>query len=644
MDIDGDWAFYWKKFIDPANPLGNKPDIVDELKSWNKYSLNGGRLPVNGFGTYRKQMVIDSESNHVGLKIPYMDTAYKLYINGKLVSENGQIGKTSDESLPEYRIHYRRVDANKPLDFIIHVSNYEHIRGGINRPIQVFRDITTMQANIQLHLVFYALLVGVLLFVAIYHLVLFLTRRNDTAAASLGLYSIFSAAGIIFGSRELYSFYQLVDVSWEVQYKILLILISGEMLALLSFFRSIYSRLFRSVFSRLFVITFSVFIFISLTTGSKIFLSIRPYAAGVILVLLIYIFFILLRAVYQKLPYSRLFATGFSIILMTFAIDMVAMNWMTSNPYIFPLGNCLFMIFQSLVLALKFSNSFNEVEILSSTLRTNSEELDKKNIQLQEYGEKLESNVEERTETLNATLVEVSKAKDAAVQANSAKSEFLANISHELRTPMQGILGFAKLGISKNGQLSKEKVNMYFEEINKSGHRLLWLLNDLLDLSKLEAGQKKYHFRKYSLTDIIHSVAGSFLANLQAKHITLAFEKPDFPDNVSIDVESIEQVVRNLLSNAIKFSNDNSSIDIKIKNQTLFLEISVSDSGVGIPHNEIEDIFDKFVQSSKTKTGAGGTGLGLSICKRIIEDHHGHIFAFNNERGGANFVFQIPKE
>jgi signal transduction histidine kinase len=643
ISIDGDWEFYWRKLLDPTQPINTNPDLIAKLNSWNKYTLNGNRLPAEGFGTYRKIVLIDEDIDHVGLRIPYMDTAYVLFINGKKISSNGQVARRADESVPQYRVAYLAVDASATLEIVVHVSNYEHVRGGINRPIKIFLPAELMQKEMKRHLFVYVFLVGILMFVGFYHLVLYLASRNDPENLYLGLYSILSATGILFGSRELYSFYQPVTISWEFQYKLLLSLICLEMLTLLHFFRSIYPQVFSRIINRVFYSVFTLFIVILILSDSSVFLTIRPYAALFSLGLLIYIFYELLNATIKKLPYSRHFLLGFAIILTMFAIDLIAMNVRTESQYLMPIGNCIFMIFQATVLALKFSSSFREVETLSKDLQLSSMELDRKNVQLKEYGDKLEGIVQERTEALNNTLLEVSKAKDEAVQANNAKTDFLANISHELRTPMHGILGFAKLGLEKAAGTSRLKLISYFNQISQSGEKLFQLLNDLLDLSKLEAGHGDYEFQNHSLSRIVETVINELQAAIDDKQLQLDFEKPDFPDQAWIDIEKIEQVVRNLLSNALKFSKPNGRIQFKIQNLNSDYQITVSDEGFGIPEDEIDMIFDKFVQSTRTKTGAGGTGLGLSICKRIVEDHKGSIMAVNNDRGGADLIFTIPK-
>ncbi len=209
----------------------------------------------------------------------------------------------------------------------------------------------------------------------------------------------------------------------------------------------------------------------------------------------------------------------------------------------------------------------------------------------------------------------------AGEEANRAKNEFLANMSHELRTPLHVILSCADLGLTRADHAPRAKLHTYFAQINQHGQTLLALVNDLLDLAKLEAGRMAFVFETVDLHTLIRQVAAELHTLLANRQLTLTLHGLDNAIDVSLDPARIGQVVRNLLSNAIKFSPEGGTIDLRTYQEKTAVVVVVRDQGVGIPEAERHTIFAKFTQSSTTQTGAGGTGLGLTICHEIIAGH-----------------------
>ena len=242
------------------------------------------------------------------------------------------------------------------------------------------------------------------------------------------------------------------------------------------------------------------------------------------------------------------------------------------------------------------------------------------------------------------------QARDAAEQASRMKSEFLANISHELRTPLHGVLSFAAIGVQRATSGSPEKLRDYFERIRQSGQRLTALVDDLLDLARLEAGRSTMNCTPTDILSLERSLRSGAEGLLAAKHLQVHVDVRTPDTRVVVDAQRISQVLLNLPSNAIKFSPEHGVLTWVLADDTWqdgsemrrVLRISLEDQGVGIPEAELDAIFDKFVQSSKTKSGAGGTGLGLAICREIVNAHGGRITARNTPLGAA-FDVLLPR-
>lgn len=247
------------------------------------------------------------------------------------------------------------------------------------------------------------------------------------------------------------------------------------------------------------------------------------------------------------------------------------------------------------------------------------------------------SDVTEFREAERATL----EARDSAEESSRAKSEFIANISHELRTPLQTILGFSELGVTRGRDYPK--LQGMFADIHASGVRMLALVNDLLDVSKIESAIGAITLERADLRPLVHSVMRELSPLLTGKKLKLMSELGDEPLIAKVDPVRFQQVIRNVTANAIKFSPAGAEIEVLGQaTDDSMICISVRDHGNGIPASELEKIFGAFVQSSTTKDGSGGTGLGLAICRKIMEAHGGSIVADNMPNGGAVFNMYLP--
>lgn len=262
----------------------------------------------------------------------------------------------------------------------------------------------------------------------------------------------------------------------------------------------------------------------------------------------------------------------------------------------------------------------------------------------------LNREIKENFKKIQQKNIALQTAKDVAEKANLAKRDFLASMSHELRNPMHGILGFSNLGIQqikKNNKSDCAEISSHFSKIRESGEHLLRLINDILSYSRLESGKISYQKQENDLLVLVEMVVSELQPIAKNKKINLKFNKPENSTMVAhFDYGKINQVVHNLVLNAIKFAVSESDIEmncqIKMDGERLpSCVFSVNNRGTILPREEQERLFEQFYKSRLTGQSNNGLGLGLSICREIIENHHGRIWSKCTENG-MKFLFELP--
>jgi PAS domain S-box-containing protein len=262
----------------------------------------------------------------------------------------------------------------------------------------------------------------------------------------------------------------------------------------------------------------------------------------------------------------------------------------------------------------------------------------------EEYNCSLEREVADRTQKLHEREIQLRQARDAAQAANSAKSQFLANMSHELRTPLNAILGYTQL--FKRNQSLMEKHGKPIETIYRSGQHLLTMINDILDLSKIEAGKVELEQSDFHLPDFLKTLAEMMRIRAQLKGLVFNYEAPsDLVTAVQGDEKRLRQILLNLLGNAIKFT-EQGHVTLDIENQTTNsnhqrIRFQVKDSGIGISPVRLKEIFLPFHQVCEQSFQIQGTGLGLAISQKLVRLMGGELYVKSTMGQGSTFWFEL---
>jgi signal transduction histidine kinase len=243
----------------------------------------------------------------------------------------------------------------------------------------------------------------------------------------------------------------------------------------------------------------------------------------------------------------------------------------------------------------------------------------------------------------NVRLFTELQEKSRQLEATSRhKSEFLANMSHELRTPLNSIIGFSEVLKERMFGDLNEKQDEYLRDIHASGQHLLSLINDILDLSKIEAGRMELEPTDFDLATAIDNALTFVRERAGRRGITLGREIDDRLGMIRGDERKVKQVLLNLLSNALKFTPDGGRVGVRAAVNEGLLEVSVTDTGVGIAPEDQEAVFEEFRQVGTADKKVEGTGLGLALSRKFIELHEGRIWVKSRVGGGSTFTFTLP--
>jgi signal transduction histidine kinase len=653
VNLDGQWEFYWQELLTPQdfNTNNSNPNrnYIPIPSSWNKYTINGEALSGEGYATYRLQVNITGDQL-LGLKLPRIFTAYNLWVNGELIASNGKVGTNRDQMVPQYlpQVEYFKPDTNT-LDIVLQVSNYYHRSGGVLERLVLGSEAQISHlrtSNLALELFIF----GCLFIIGFYHFALYIFRTRDKSTLYFGIYSVLIALRtLLVGERYLICLFP--DFSWEIAHKIqTLAFYLGPPLIFL-FLKSVFPNEVSGKANRFIQIFGFAFALLVLLTPARIFTLFNPIYQLFTLIVIPYVIIIVFSACLNKREGAYLIGVGAT------ALSILALNDIAFLSIVFNdanssflrsiitrsnLSSCGLLIFvfaQALVLAQKYSKSFAKVESMTGELRL--------------LNEGLEERVRERTQELETSKMELEIAYQAVSRLEKSRQQFLQNISHDLRTPLTSIQGYVEAIL--DGIVSEpEQQKKYLKRVIDRVSSINYMVQELTNLSQLESRQLKLNCRPVPLKSFIKNVTEKSSLDLRSANIT--FRTNDFTagedtanridqPQVMVDMEQIDRVFTNLFSNAIKYTPEEGSIDLNFaltsdRNELL---IEVSDTGIGIPPEDLSHIFERFYKATKSRqANYKGKGLGLAIVKEIVEYHGGNIRVDSELGKGTRVFFTLP--
>ena len=292
-------------------------------------------------------------------------------------------------------------------------------------------------------------------------------------------------------------------------------------------------------------------------------------------------------------------------------------------------------------------------EILIKKLETKNSDLEKEIIErkriegeLTEERNKLEETVNERTRELKLSLQKLQDANLLLEQANHAKNKFLSSMSHELRTPLNAVLGFTDMLQGQYfGKLNEKQLD-YIKQVDSSGKHLLSLINNLLNIVKIDAGKMELELSKCSITELLDAIVSMMDSLFTRKKITVNTFIDSAQDEVIIDVHKYKQIMCNLLSNALKYTPEGGSVNITCTAEDeTGVRVEIKDTGTGIKEEEKRDLFSGFYQADWVHNDQlGGTGVGLTLTRRLVELHGGNIGVESEVGKGSTFWFTLASQ
>ncbi|TGL15454.1 response regulator [Leptospira meyeri] len=620
INLTGNWEFYWNEFLDPATEIPIHKSFLKAGVPWFSQENEDGELyPSFGYATYRLTVLLPndtSENEPFAISVPVLHSAYQIYVNGKLVGENGTVGKSAEQHRPSFHSKIIPLSGvSKKVTLVIHISNFSHKYAGIHGTIRLGK----LQNIINLWNVNFTvswIIMIFMLFLSIYHALVYFINRSERNALRMA----FVYLGILILSSTLIETRVLFNL-FSDDYCMALFRFSRIGFVLVLFFGGYVvlnlaqMRFFKRI---LFLLKLYALIFLAVVLLTPVsYLSKLSFYFEVTSVVFVFLgLFSVSLALYFQRKESRLYFFSLLLAIIGGLIDI----FLITNPNFGyrPLGLVslyLFIFPQTLGVTLGLVRVYKRSETLSKELYKRKEALEKK---------------------VKARTLELEK-------ANRWKANFVSLISHDLRSPLNSvnqILDVIDFSFSETTAEEKKK----FLEICKTGvTQSLRMLEQLLDVSRFDAFGTKLIQTRFCVNELLNEIIESVEPLATLKGIRIQKDTP-IQAEIIADRTLIGEVFKNILTNSIKYSYLNSEVWVGLSYKGKWLSAEIRDRGLGMSEEQIHRLTgEETIKSMPGTAGERGTGLGLQLCTNILEAHFGKLRIKSVLGVGSAFEISLSK-
>lgn len=601
LPLNGSWEFHWHHYLKPGSQ--RNPDMYLSLPgTWKDHALNGTPLPVSGYASYRL-IIKNCKARDLAFRWRDIGTSFRMYVNGVPMVTVGNPGYSKETTHHAFRNGVKTfTHEGGDIEIILHVANYRYYKAGPWHPVVLGHRETILrerEKGIALDL----FLLGAIIIMALYHLGLTMLRREDVSSLYFAFVAIMAALrGAVLGEMHLLDI--MPWLPWFVIKKIEFLSFNLAIPFLGLYLHSLFRKEFNAIILKVLLIMSGLLVISTLVLPLR-FITL-PLTVNQLMVVFfgIYFLYVIIQALLHRRHGATLMGVGVLILFVTTLNDVLYSLHVIDTAFIAHFGLFLFIFVQSILLSMRFARAYRSIEYLSM-------ELEEKNRKLVEF--------------------------------DSVKNEFLANTSHELRTPLHGIIGIATSLINGAAGELDDRVRGNLAMIVSSGRRLAALVNDILDFSRIRDHSLVLNRVNVNVHAIAAYVVELTSATLRDDEIKIINDvDPNLP-MVLADENRTEQILINLVGNAIKFTSHGSIRIFAHGPEEGMIHIGVEDTGMGIPSDKLEAIFDSFYQLDGSEVRQrGGAGLGLSISRKLVELQGGKIKVESEEGKGSVFSFTLP--